>query len=86
MFGSDEAAELTLRWEAGIWRAEGSGVDIAHADLAALDALIVSELERTRRATTAHVRFDFSRLPAWLRQYQSHYFNYVLHVDGGERE
>jgi hypothetical protein len=85
MFGADDAAELTLRWEAGTWRAAGAGIDVAHADLAALDTLIIDELARTGGATTAHVRFDVGRLPAWLRQYQSHYFNYVLHVDGGKR-
>lgn len=82
----DKRAELTLCWEAGRWRAAGAGIDVAHADLAALDTLIVNALAVTRQATTAHVRFDMSRLPAWLRQYQAHYFNYVLHVDGGKRE
>jgi hypothetical protein len=86
MFGGEEAAEITLRWEAGVWCAAGAGIDASHADLAALDALIVEELARTRAASTANVRFDIGRLPAWLRQYQSHYFNYVLRVDGGESE
>jgi len=27
------------------------------------------------------VRFDRNALPPWLRQYQSHYFNYVLRID-----
>ena len=82
---ANEAVELSLCWEGGRWRAAGPDVDVSHADLAALDALIVEALTRTGGATRAHVRFDASRLPTWLRQYQAHYFNYVLHVDGGER-
>jgi hypothetical protein len=27
-----------------------------------------------------YVRFDLGTLPVWLRQYQAHYFNYVLCV------
>lgn len=86
MIRDDEPAELILCWEAGRWRAAGAGIDVTHEDLAALDALIVNQLARMRRATKAHVRFDTSRMPVWLRQYQAHYFNYVLHVDGGELE
>jgi hypothetical protein len=26
------------------------------------------------------LRFDTRALPAWLRQYQAHYCNYVLHI------
>lgn len=80
---SKPSAELTLHWEGGVWRAAGAGLELAHEDLAALDNLIIDAL--THRARTAHVRFDLGRLPTWLRQYQAHYFNYVLHVDGGER-
>lgn len=82
---ADDAVELSLSWDGARWRAAGPDIDVAHADLSALDTLIVEALTRTRRATKAHVRFDFSRMPTWLRQYQAHYFNYVLHVDGGER-
>ncbi len=83
---AERSAELTLRWDAGVWRVAGAGLDLAHADLAALDALIIDALARTHRARKAHVRFDMSRLPVWLRQYQAHYFNYVLHVERGERK
>lgn len=84
MTAREHVAELTLRWERGAWRASGAGVDVSDADLAALDDSIVRSL-RGRGATRAHVRFDTSTLPAWLRQYQAHYFNYVLHIGGGER-
>ncbi|HEX6995465.1 MAG TPA: DUF5395 family protein [Gammaproteobacteria bacterium] len=84
MTAGADVAELTLRWERGRWRAVGAGVDVCDADLGALDGMIVHAL-RGRGATTAHVRFDTSVLPAWLRQYQAHYFNYVLHIGGGER-
>lgn len=81
-----ETAELTLRWEAGSWRASGIGIDLSDPDLAALDTMIVRELARTTRVARAHLRFDMRSLPMWLRQYQAHYFNYVLRIDGGEHK
>jgi hypothetical protein len=74
--------EVTLTHRRGRWRATGDGVDVAHADLAELDALITAAIPQGA-ARRVHVRFDASRLPAWTRQYQSHYFNYVLIVDRG---
>ena len=84
MTARTHAEELTLRWERGLWRASGEGVDVADTDLAALDDLIVQAV-RARGVTRVHVRFDTSTLPTWLRQYQAHYFNYVLSIGGGER-
>jgi hypothetical protein len=81
-----ELTELTLSYENGQWRAEGAGVDLAHADLASLDVSIVRALASKASPRHVHVRFDTSRLPVWLRQYQSHYFNYVLRMDGGDSQ
>lgn len=85
MTASERTLELTLRWEGGRWRASGTGVDVSHTDLAALDRLILDALAGTASAARACVRFDLRSLPVWLRQYQAHYFNYVLRFDGGER-
>lgn len=85
MTSGERTLELTLRWEGGRWRASGTGVDVSHADLAGLDRLILRALAGTSGAARACVRFDIRSLPAWLRQYQAHYFNYVLRIDGGER-
>ncbi|HEY8520157.1 MAG TPA: DUF5395 family protein [Gammaproteobacteria bacterium] len=74
--------ELVLSYERGQWRARGAGLDVAHADLAALDTLIVRAFEGAE-PSSVHVRFDMGALPAWLRQYQAHYFNYVLRVGRG---
>lgn len=77
---SGEPLELTLGYEAGLWRAEGEGLSFAHAALAELDDLIIATVARQLPARRVHVRFDTSRLPFWLRQYQPHYFNYMLNV------
>lgn len=84
--GSKGPVELTLSWRDGLWHAVGDDIDLTHQDLASLDGLIVTALSTRQQATRAVVRFDTSRLPVWLRQYQSHYFNYMLSVDGGERQ
>lgn len=83
MSAPSDRAELTLRYESCAWRAFGNGVDISRCDLADLDAAIVRAFARHGGAKRVHVRFDASSLPPWLRQYQSHYFNYVLRIDEG---
>jgi hypothetical protein len=74
------APEIVLTYEDGRWRARGQGFDLVHEDLGALDALIERTVARANDALEVQVRFDFSTLPVWLRQYQPHYCNYVLHV------
>jgi hypothetical protein len=69
--------EIVLTHEDGCWRARAPGVDLAHAELNVLDALIEARLAEGG-APSASVRFDFAALPEWLRQYQTHYFNYAL--------
>jgi hypothetical protein len=78
------APEIVLTYEEGRWRARGSGFDLVHEDLSALDALIERAVARPNGPLDVRVRFDFSTLPAWLRQYQPHYCNYVLHVPARE--
>lgn len=77
--------ELTLRFEAGQWRAAGADLDVSHADLAELDSLIVQAFAAEPHRRRVHVRFDTRALPTWMRQYQAHYFNYVLEVGRGAR-
>jgi hypothetical protein len=69
--------EIVLTHEDGCWRARAPGLDLAHAELHALDALIEMRLAE-RGDPSASVRFDFAALPEGLRQYQAHYFNYAL--------
>jgi uncharacterized protein DUF5395 len=71
--------EVVLSYENERWRARGDGIDLVHSELTHLDALIVAAFVE-RRSTLVHVRFDLAVLPTWLRQYQAHYCNYVLHV------
>jgi len=74
------APEVVLTFEDGAWRARGPGFDLVHEDLCALDVLIERTVACPADALDVRVRFDFGTLPVWLRQYQPHYCNYVLHV------
>jgi hypothetical protein len=71
--------EISLSHRNGRWRAQGLGgaLDLEHAELRALEALIEATLA-SRCEPCAVVRFDTESLPVWLRQYQTHYFNYTL--------
>jgi hypothetical protein len=63
------ARVVVLSFERGRWRACGDGVDIAHRELRALEALIETRLasEARRRA----IKFDMAALPRWLHQYRA---------------
>ena len=76
--------ELTLLHDGVRWRATGAGIDDEHTELAELDRLILNAAAHAS-VNRVHVRFDSDRLPAWLRQYQPHYFNYVLTTGSGTR-
>jgi hypothetical protein len=71
--------EVVLSWERGRWRACGDGVDIAHRELRALEALLEARLA-SEAPVDVLVKFDMAALPRWLHQYQSHYCNYTLRV------
>jgi hypothetical protein len=71
-------AELVLSYERAHWRARGAGVDVRHAELRGLEQLVEDALAVEGAARRVHVRFDTASLPVWLRQYHTHYCNYVL--------
>ena len=71
--------EVVLSFERGRWRACGDGVDIAHRELRALEALIEARLANEAPVDVL-IKFDMAALPRWLHQYQSHYCNYTLRV------
>lgn len=70
--------EVVLRYERKAWRAQGAGIDVAHSELAQIDAAIDAALVPRAVPLHVHVRFDMSSLPEWLRQYHAHYCNYSL--------
>jgi hypothetical protein len=70
---------MLLSFANGRWRAVGLGVDLEHTDLRSLESLIEARLADSGAAWVA-VRFDVSSLPDWMRQHQSHYFNYRLRL------
>lgn len=75
------AAEIVLTFEQRAWRARGCGVDLARAELRDLDEAIAVALGATASPPVdVHVRFDTATLPAWLRQYHTHYCNYSLRI------
>jgi hypothetical protein len=71
--------EISLSYESGRWRARGLGLDVAHEELRSLEAFVEARLGE-RGEPAAVVRFDSSSLPAWMRQYGAHYFNYTLRL------
>ena len=71
--------EVVITYEDGAWHARGAGIDVAHADLRELDALVTAGLAGE---TPVDVRLsvDTTSLPQQLHQYQAHYANYTLRV------
>jgi len=77
------AHELVLTYEHGVWRAHGAGIDLGHADLSELDALVAARLASAAPVDVC-VQFDLAALPRGLQQYQAHYCNYTLRVPGSD--
>lgn len=75
------AHELVLTYEHGAWRAHGAGIDLRHADLTELDALVAARLARAAPVDVC-VKFDLAALPRGLHQYHAHFCNYTLRVPG----
>jgi hypothetical protein len=72
-------AELALTYARGRWRARGHGIDLEHAELRGLEALVEQSLAGAG-VREAAIRFDMSSLPRWMHQHQAHYFNYTLRL------
>jgi hypothetical protein len=72
-------AEISLSYADGCWRARAIGLDVQHVELRGLEELLDRRLAPEGMHEVA-IRFDMSSLPAWLRQHQSHYFNYTLRL------
>ncbi len=73
--------ELVLTYERDGWRACGTGLDVVHADLRGLDALVAVRLA-SESPVDVRVLFDLATLPRGLHQYHAHYCNYTLRVPG----
>ena len=78
--GMTQKQEVVLSYDRDRWRAQGDGLQLEHRELRDLDALIGHHFQNHPVPMQVQVRFDLSQLPIWLRQYQTHYFNYVLNV------
>lgn len=74
------ARELVLSYEAQRWHARGEGVDVVHAELRALETLIVAHVAADSAPVEVKLSFDLESLPRWLHQYHGHYCNYTLRV------
>lgn len=72
--------ELVLTYERGRWHARGEGIDVAHAELRGLEALIEARVASEAAPVEVRLAFDAGTLPRWLRQYHGHYCNYTLRV------
>jgi hypothetical protein len=72
------AHALVLSYERGRWCARGADVELAHAELRGLEALLEARLASAAARVELHLEFDMAALPRWLRQYHGHYCNYRL--------
>ena len=72
--------ELVLSYERNRWRATAPGLEIVHAELRGLEAIIEAQLADEGAPVAVELKFDDVALPRWLRQYHGHYCNYTLHV------
>ncbi len=80
--------DFILSYRLNRWHAQGNGLTLVGDDLLELESMIERELQshpdiHLEDPSHVNMRFDISTLPRWLRQYQSHYFNYVLIVRPG---
>lgn len=73
--------ELVLTYERDAWRARGAGIDVVHAELRGLEALVAARLA-SESPVDLRLKFDMAALPHRLRQYHAHYCNYTLRVPG----
>ena len=73
--------DLVLTYERCMWRAHGAGIDVVHADLHGLDALVAERLA-SESPVDVRLTFDMAALPRSLHQYHAHYSNYTLRVPG----
>jgi hypothetical protein len=74
------ALELDLRYEHGRWHARGADVELDHAELRGLEALIEARVASAAAAVEVRLGFDMAALPRWLHQFHGHYCNYTLLV------
>ena len=72
--------DVELWYDRDRWRARGAGIEVVHAELRGIEALLAARLANERAPLDVRLRFDNASLPRWLLQYHGHYCNYVLHV------
>ncbi len=80
-----DVREFVLTFEQSRWVATSGELTVDGANLTELEEALAeifrSQAELAERLPTrVQLRFDISSLPAWMRQYQSHYLNYSLYI------
>ena len=81
--GDRTGVEFVLSYTHQHWCAKSEGIVLMAENLRALEeAVAVTLVERfgEDRPVQAQMRFDTNGIPRWIRQYQAHYFNYVLNI------
>jgi len=81
--------ELTLSHDGHNWVTDDMSRKLCGNDLHHLEDQISNAINTDPRFTDNEsidvtLLFDMDRLPRWLHQYQSHYFNYTFTVDKPE--
>lgn len=77
--------KIILSFDGGQWFVDLDDCRVGACELRDLENRIAEILRQkpcyaNRKSVLVGVSFDYDSIPAWLRQYQSHYFNYLLTV------
>ncbi len=76
---------LSLKFDDSVWIAEGEGLKVIAKTLEDLDSAIEKVLRRRgyRGKIEVFMKFNYSTIPQWIRQFHPHYFNrsIVLQID-----
>lgn len=70
-----------IKWIAYHQNFEAGGQTLAELDQDLIRCLLDSRLFPENSCVTVFMIFDYSCIPAWIRQYAYHYFNRYIHLD-----
>jgi hypothetical protein len=78
--------ELSIIFQGNQWIAGNGSITAAGGTLVELDQNIKRALAESGQFTkgstvTIYMKFDFSSIPDWIRQYSPHYFNRMIKVE-----
>jgi len=77
--------DLTLRYDyqSDVWIASCEDFTASAKKLVDLDKKIAKELRKLgyRGKVKLYMRFDYSTIPEWMRQFHPHYFDRIVEIE-----